>query len=473
MSTDRQNQTVRTRFAPSPTGYLHLGGARTALYSWAFARHHKGQFILRVEDTDVERSTPEAVQAIMDGMAWLNLDYDEGPFFQMQRMDRYRAMIDKLLEKGDAYLCYCTQEELNQMREKQRENGQRIRYDGTWRPEAGKELPAPPADVKPVVRFKNPLTGAVSWDDLVKGPISINNEEMDDLIIARQDGTPTYNFCVVVDDWEMKITHVIRGDDHINNTPRQINILKALGGEQPIYGHIPMILGPDGEKLSKRHGAVSVVQYHEEGFLPDAMINYLARLGWSHGDDELFSREQLVEWFDSTNLSKSAAQFDPEKLKWVNAHYMKQAPKAMLLSDLQTRLEKDSVNTAEGPKLVDVLDVVLERASTLVQLRDEAALFYKVPSVNIEELKPMLEEAGVRAALADFNESLNNVDWNVEALNGLVKTTIKNHGLKMPKLAMPLRLMLTGITQTPSIDKVMNLLGKHTVQTRIAQGLQS
>ncbi|MDP3187800.1 glutamate--tRNA ligase, partial [Limnobacter sp.] len=350
MSTDHQNQTIRTRFAPSPTGYLHLGGARTALYSWAFARHHKGQFILRVEDTDVERSTPEAVQAIMDGMAWLNLDYDEGPFFQMQRMDRYRAMIDKLLEKGAAYLCYCTQEELNQMREKQRENGQRIRYDGTWRPEAGKVLPSPPTDVKPAVRFKNPLTGAVTWDDLVKGPISINNEEMDDLIIARQDGTPTYNFCVVVDDWEMKITHVIRGDDHINNTPRQINILKALGGEQPVYGHIPMILGPDGEKLSKRHGAVSVVQYHEEGFLPDAMINYLARLGWSHGDDELFSREQLVEWFDSTNLSKSAAQFDPEKLKWVNAHYMKQAPKELLLSDLQTRLEKDGVNAFEGPK---------------------------------------------------------------------------------------------------------------------------
>jgi len=473
MSTDHQNQTVRTRFAPSPTGYLHLGGARTALYSWAFARHHKGQFILRVEDTDVERSTPEAVQAIMDGMAWLNLDYDEGPFFQMQRMDRYRAMIDKLLEKGVAYLCYCTQEELNQMREKQRENGQRIRYDGTWRPEAGKVLPTPPADVKPVVRFKNPLSGAVTWDDLVKGPISINNEEMDDLIIARQDGTPTYNFCVVVDDWEMKITHVIRGDDHINNTPRQINILKALGGDQPIYGHIPMILGPDGEKLSKRHGAVSVVQYHEEGFLPDAMINYLARLGWSHGDDELFSREQLIEWFDSTNLSKSAAQFDPEKLKWVNAHYMKQAPKEVLLSDLQTRLEKEGVNAFEGPKLADVLDVVLERASTLVQLRDEAALFYKVPSVNVEELKPMLEEAGVSAALAEFNEGLNSVEWNVEALSGLVKTTIKNHGLKMPKLAMPLRLMLTGITQTPSIDKVMNLLGKHTVQTRIAQGLQS
>jgi glutamyl-tRNA synthetase len=470
MSTDSHTPTVRTRFAPSPTGYLHLGGARTALYSWAFARHHKGQFILRVEDTDVERSTPQAVQAIMDGMAWLNLDYDEGPFFQMQRMDRYRAMIDKLLEKGDAYLCYCTQDELNQMREKQRENGQRIRYDGTWRPEIGKALPTPPAGVKPVVRFKNPLSGAVTWDDLVKGPISINNEEMDDLIIARQDGTPTYNFCVVVDDWEMKITHVIRGDDHINNTPRQINILKALGGEQPIYGHIPMILGPDGEKLSKRHGAVSVVQYHEEGFLPDAMINYLARLGWSHGDDELFSREQLIQWFDSTNLSKSAAQFDPEKLKWVNAHYMKLAPKEMLLSDLQTRLEKAGVNAFEGPKLADVLDVVLERASTLVQLRDEAALFYTVPQVDPAALAEMMDET-VRAALSEFAQALENTEWTPESLNALVKNTIKAHGLKMPKLAMPLRLMLTGITQTPSIDKVMTLLGKQTVQTRIAQGL--
>ncbi len=470
MSTDSHTPTVRTRFAPSPTGYLHLGGARTALYSWAFARHNKGQFILRVEDTDVERSTPEAVQAIMDGMAWLNLDYDEGPFFQMQRMDRYRAMIDKLLEQGDAYHCYCTQEELNQMREKQRENGQRIRYDGTWRPEPGKVLPSPPAGIEPVVRFKNPLSGAVIWHDLVKGPISINNEELDDLILARQDGTPTYNFCVVVDDWEMKITHVIRGDDHINNTPRQINILKALGGEQPIYGHIPMILGPDGEKLSKRHGAVSVIQYHEEGFLPDAMVNYLARLGWSHGDDEIFSREQLIEWFDSSSMSKSAAQFDPEKLAWVNAHYMKQAPKAQLLADLQTRLDKAGTSTAQGPALADVLDVVLERASTLVQLRDEAALFYTTPQVDPAALGDMLDDT-VRAALNEFAQALKNTDWTTDALNALVKSTIKAHGLKMPKLAMPLRLMLTGITQTPSIDKVMKLLGKQTVETRIAQGL--
>jgi glutamyl-tRNA synthetase len=472
MSANYPNQVIRTRFAPSPTGYLHLGGARTALYSWAFARHFQGQFILRVEDTDIERSTPQAVQAIMDGMAWLNLDYDEGPFFQMQRMDLYKVMIEKLLENGNAYFCYCTQEELDQMREKQRENGHRIRYDGRWRPDTGKTLPSHPVGVKPVVRFKNPLHGSVSWDDLVKGPISINNEEMDDLIISRQDGTPTYNFCVVVDDLEMGITHVIRGDDHINNTPRQINILKALGGQEPVYGHIPMILGPDGEKLSKRHGAVSVMQYHEDGFLPDAVINYLARLGWSHGDSELFSREQLIAWFDASNLSKSAAQFDPEKLKWVNSHYMKLASRDSLLSDLKSRLEKVGVNTAEGPKLCDVLDLVLERSSTLLELRDEAALFYHVPKYDVEALSSMLSELGVRAALVELNEGLCHLDWNIENLSTLIKSTIKNHSLKMPKLAMPMRLMLTGRMQTPSIDKVMYLLGKQVVQNRMMQGLE-
>ncbi|MDH4395395.1 MAG: glutamate--tRNA ligase [Limnobacter sp.] len=470
MSTSSKINTIRTRFAPSPTGYLHLGGARTALYSWAFARHNKGQFILRIEDTDVERSTPAAVQAIMDGMHWLNLDYDEGPFFQMQRMDRYGAMIDKMLADGNAYLCYSTPDELNQMREQQRLKGERIRYDGTWRPEAGKTLPAIPDGIKPVVRFKNPASGAVVWDDLVKGPISINNEELDDLIIARQDGTPTYNFCVVVDDWEMQITHVIRGDDHINNTPRQINILRALGGDQPVYGHIPMILGPDGEKLSKRHGAVSVVQYHEEGFLPEAMINYLARLGWSHGDDELFSRDQLVEWFDSSNMSKSAAQFDPEKLKWVNAHYMKQADKGMLLADLTERMAKAGYSTEGGPALADVLDVVLERASTLVELRDEANLFYKEVSAPAEELQAMLDDT-VIAALKDFSSRLDSIELNVEAVGALVKDVLKAHNLKMPKLAMPVRLLLTGIKQTPSIDKVIVLLGKAKVQQRISAGL--
>lgn len=472
MSSTNQTRPIRTRFAPSPTGYLHLGGARTALYSWAFARHHKGQFILRIEDTDVERSTPEAVQAIMDGMHWLNLDYDEGPFFQMQRMDRYKAMIAKLLEQGDAYPCYCSPEELNQMREKQRENGLRIKYDGTWRPEGGKTLPAIPSGVNPVIRFKNPQSGAVQWDDLVKGPISINNEELDDLIIARADGTPTYNFCVVVDDLEMEISHVIRGDDHINNTPRQINILRALGGTQPIYGHIPMILGPDGEKLSKRHGAVSVIQYHEMGFLPDAMVNYLSRLGWSHGDDELFSREQLIDWFDSSNLSKSAAQFDPEKLAWINAHYMKQAPQALLLQETQTRLQAIGISTQQGPELPRVLDVVLERASTLVQLRDEAALFYKAPLIDKNELIPLLDDT-TRHALKELAQQLETIEWTVEAISAQIKAALKTHGLKMPKLAMPLRVMLTGITQTPSIDKVIALLGKDTVQTRIEQGLQA
>ena len=472
MSSNHQNRTIRTRFAPSPTGYLHLGGARTALYSWAFAKHHKGQFILRIEDTDVERSTPEAVQAIMDGMHWLNLDYDEGPFFQMQRMDKYKAMISKLLEQGDAYYCYCSPEELHQMREKQREKGLRIKYDGTWRPTLGRTLPPIPNRVNPVVRFKNPQTGAVQWNDLVKGPISINNEELDDLIIARADGTPTYNFCVVVDDLEMEISHVIRGDDHINNTPRQINILQALGGEQPIYGHLPMILGSDGEKLSKRHGAVSVIQYHEMGFLPEAMVNYLARLGWSHGDDEIFNRDQLTEWFDSNNLSKSAAQFDPEKLAWINAHYMKQAPKEHLLQETKQRLNSIGLSINEGPALSAVLDLVLERSATLVQLRDEAALFYREPHINTAELHPLLDEH-VRTALQELANAIENTEWNTESINAQIKSTLKTHNLKMPKLAMPLRIMLTGITHTPSIDKVMTLLGKNTVQTRIAQGLNA
>lgn len=471
-----QESTIRTRFAPSPTGYLHLGGARTALYSWAFARHNQGQFILRVEDTDLERSTPEAVQAILDGMNWLGLACDEGPIFQTHRFNRYKAMLQTLLDQQLAYYCYCTQSELNQMREKQRKNNEKIRYDGTWRPEPGKTLPPIPNDIKPVIRFKNPKTGAVQWHDLVKGPITINNEELDDLIIARQDGTPTYNFCVVVDDLDMQISHVIRGDDHINNTPRQINILQALGGKLPVYGHIPMILGPDGEKLSKRHGAVSVIHYHEEGFLPEAMINYLARLGWGHGDDELFTREQLVEWFDSSNLSKSAAQFDPEKLKWVNAHYMKKADPKRLLSDLQTRLEKAGFDLGNGPELAKVLELVLERASTLVELRDEAALFYRQPVLEpaaLEELKQMLSDNTVRQAILDFQVGLKALpSWQVEHISGLLKQTFKAHGLKMPKLAMPLRLLITGIKQTPSIDKVILLIGSEHVNQRLTDGLK-
>ncbi|MEZ0316723.1 MAG: glutamate--tRNA ligase, partial [Methylophilaceae bacterium] len=314
--------TVRTRFAPSPTGFLHIGGARTALFSWAYARKHRGSFILRIEDTDVARSTPEAVQAILDGMNWLGLDWDEGPFYQMERMDRYKLVIQKMLDDGTAYHCYCSKEELEVLREQQMSQNLKPRYDGRWRPEEGKVLADIPQGIPPVVRFKNPKTGAVAWDDLVKGHISISNEELDDLIIARADGTPTYNFCVVVDDWEMGITQVIRGDDHVNNTPRQINMLKALGANIPQYAHLSMILGDDGQKLSKRHGAVSVMQYDDEGYLPEAVLNYLARLGWSHGDEEVFSMQQFCEWFDLDHITPSAAQFNTEKLNWLNAHYI-------------------------------------------------------------------------------------------------------------------------------------------------------
>ena len=464
------NSAVRTRFAPSPTGYLHLGGARTALYSWAFARHHRGQFILRIEDTDLERSTPAAVQAIMDGMHWLNLDYDEGPFFQMQRMDRYREVIAQMLQAGTAYHCYCSPEEVEQMREHQRAQGLKPRYDGRWRPEAGKTLPSVPEGVKPVVRFKNPLDGDVSWNDLVKGTITISNTEMDDLIIARPDGTPTYNFCVVVDDWDMKISHVIRGDDHINNTPRQINILRALGGELPIYGHIPMILGPDGEKLSKRHGAVSVIQYDDEGYLPEAMINYLSRLGWSHGDDELFTREQLVEWFDADHLSKSAAQFNPEKLGWVNAHYMRQTPMTELVTDCEKRLKQLNLDPSNGAALSDVITLVLERANTLKALAEEAALFYRPLGDNHELLVPMMDSA-VLTALQSFASLACSTEWTKDNISALLKQVLKDHNLKMPKLAMPLRVLTTGQTQTPSIDAVMALMGQNEVLTRIQHGL--
>ncbi len=372
--TTSTSSAVRTRFAPSPTGYLHLGGARTALFSWAFARHHKGTFVLRIEDTDVERSTPEAVQAILDSMAWLDMQPDEGPFYQMQRMDRYREVVQQMLTDGTAYYCYSSPAEVEAMREKARAVGLKPRYDGTWRPEPGKTLPAAPADRKPVVRFKNPLDGATSWNDLIKGPISFDNSELDDLVIARPDGTPTYNFCVVVDDWDMRITHVIRGDDHVNNTPRQINILRALGAILPEYGHVPMILGPDGEKLSKRHGAVNVMEYDNEGYLPEAMVNYLARLGWSHGNDEIFTREQLVGWFDTRNLSKSAAQWDPKKLNWVNAHYIKNSDDADLAERVAPRIRQQHGNP-QAVDLTAVMSLLKDRAETLNQLADGAMLF--------------------------------------------------------------------------------------------------
>ena len=458
--------TVRTRFAPSPTGFLHLGGARTALYSWAYARHFGGQFILRIEDTDLERSTPEAVQAILDGMHWLGLDYDEGPFYQMKRMDRYREVILTMLEQGTAYLCYSSPEEVEAMRERMRAAGEKPRYDGTWRPEPGKELPPVPVGVKPVVRFKNPLDGEVTWNDVVKGTITIANKELDDLVIARPDGTPTYNFCVAVDDWDMKITHVLRGDDHVNNTPRQINILRALGAELPQYGHLPMILGADGEKLSKRHGAVSVMDYPARGYLPEAMLNYLARLGWSHGNDEIFSMEQFIEWFNLEHLTASAAQFNDEKLAWLNNHYIKQADNERLARLALPVLEREGARLNPRPELAAVVGLMKERANTVNELADAAMLFYREPHPDPALVAQHLTDA-VRPALAAFAERCKTVEWNKAALSALLKEVLAAHGLKMPQLAMPLRLALTGQLQTPAIDAVLELFGRDTVVSRV------
>lgn len=458
---------VRTRFAPSPTGFLHIGGARTALFSWAYARRHGGQFVLRIEDTDVARSTPEAVQVILDGMNWLDLDYDEGPFYQMQRMDRYKEVIQQMLADGSAYRCYMTPEELESIREAQRARGEKPRYDGRWRPEAGKSLPEVPAGVQPVVRFRNPLDGVVSWDDLVKGHIEISNAEMDDLIIARPDGTPTYNFCVVVDDWDMGITQVIRGDDHVNNTPRQINILKALGAPVPQYAHLSMILGDDGTKLSKRHGAVSVMQYEEEGFLKEAIINYLARLGWSHGDDEIFSREQFVEWFDLEHITPSAAQFNTEKLKWLNAHYIKLTEHAALAVDVRKRLEARGVSLEQGPDLASVVSLYRERVNTLVELADAVEPFYRAPQIS-EELAAQHLSPAAREALAALGTRLSSVAWEKAALSAAIKDTCTEKGLKMPQVAIPLRVKLLGVPQTPSIDAVLEVMGREGVLARLA-----
>ena len=459
---------VRTRFAPSPTGFLHLGGARTALFSWAFARHNAGTFILRIEDTDVERSTPEAVQAILDGMEWLGLTPDEGPFYQMQRMDRYREVIQRMLDEGSAYHCYSTPDEVEAMREKARAAGLKPRYDGSWRPEPGKVLPPPPAGRQPVVRFRNPQDGVTGWNDLVKGPITFDNTELDDLIIARPDGTPTYNFCVVVDDWDMRITHVIRGDDHVNNTPRQINILRALGAEPPVYGHVPMILGPDGEKLSKRHGAVSVMEYDKAGYLPEAMVNYLARLGWSHGNDELFTREQLVEWFDTRNLTKSAAQWDPKKLNWVNAHYIKHSSDA----ELARRVTPRVVELGGDPSATDlsaVMSLLKDRAENLNELAEGALLFCAPPQPAEASLMEQHVDEEARRLLADFAAQARELpEWTSDSIDALIKSLLATHNVKMPKLGIPLRLVVTGRKQTPAIGHVLAILGRERVLARLA-----
>lgn len=462
--------TVRTRFAPSPTGYLHIGGARTALFSWAYARKHGGTFILRIEDTDVERSTPEAVQAILDGMNWLGLNYDEGPYYQMQRMPRYREVIQQMLAQGMAYYCYTSPAELDAMREAQRARGEKPRYDGTWRPEPGKTRPPVPADVKPVVRFKNPTEGVVGWKDMVKGYIEFSNRELDDLVIARADGTPTYNFCVVVDDWDMGITQVIRGDDHVNNTPRQINILKALGATVPQYAHLSMILGDDGTKLSKRHGAVSVMQYDEDGYLPEAVINYLARLGWSHGDDEVFSVEQFCQWFDLDHITPSAAQFNTEKLNWLNNHYLKQTDNSLLADKVRPRLAARGIEVGATPDLAAIAGLYKERVATLNELTDAAEVFYIDLHPDAALLDAQLS-AEALPALRELAERFATVAWETAAISAAIKEVISAHGLKMPRLAMPLRVMLTGQTQTPSVDALVALFSREMVMQRIEKNL--
>ena len=473
--------TIRTRIAPSPTGFLHLGTARTALYCWAFAQHHKAlgvdaQFILRIEDTDEARSTQEAVDQIIEAMNWLEMSYDEGPFYQMKRMARYREVIAQMIAEGTAYHCYTQPAELDAMREAQKARGEKPRYDGRWRPESGKALPQPPEGIRPVVRFKNPQGGDVVWDDMVKGQISISNDELDDLIIARPVsdeaaasgetvGTPTYNFCVVVDDWDMRISHVIRGDDHVNNTPRQINILRALKAPLPIYGHVPMILGPDGEKLSKRHGAVSVTQYRDDGYLVEAMINYLARLGWSHGDDELFSRDQLTQWFDGKHLSKSPAQWDAAKLKWVNQHYMKTADDQRLSILVTEQLAKRSITP--DARLPAICALFKDRCETTQVLADWASTFYRQPERNDADFAQHVTEAA-KPVIQLLTTKLQNCEWNKAAIAAAMKETLAETGLKMPQLAMPARVLLMGKAQTPALDAVLELCGQKLSLERLA-----
>ena len=460
---------VRSRYAPSPTGNQHLGSARTALFAWAYARHCGGKFILRIEDTDVARSTPAAVQAVFDAMAWLGLDYDEGPFFQMQRMDRYREVIAGMLAAGQVYRCYMPGAELDALRAEQMARGEKPRYDGRWRPEnsAGR---TPPPDVAPVLRFRNPDAGVVAWDDGVKGRIEFANTELDDLVIARQDGTPTYNFCVVVDDIDMRITHVIRGDDHVNNTPRQINIFRALGADPPAYAHVPTVLGEDGAKLSKRHGAMNVMEYEAQGYLPEALVNFLARIGWGHGDEEIFTREQLVQWFDLPGISPAPSRFNADKLKWVNQEHMKRLPEAELGRRLKPFLARARLDPATGPDAGAVATLLRDRAATLVEMADAAHYFYAAPAVAPEKLAEHLT-AAVRPAVVDLQSEFAGIDWTREALMAALKAAAARHGLKPPQVMMALRMLVAGTTSTPAIDAVLVLLGRDATRARMAVGL--
>ena len=447
---------VRTRFAPSPTGFIHLGNIRSALYPWAFARAKGGDFVLRIEDTDLERSTQAAVDVILESMDWLGMKPDEGPYYQMQRMDRYKEVLARLQAAGHVYPCYMSKQELDALRASQEAAREKPRYDGTWRPEPGKTLPPVPEGVQPVLRFKNPKDGVVAWDDKVKGRIEISNAELDDLVIARPDGTPTYNFCVVVDDMDMGITHVIRGDDHVNNTPRQINIFRALGHEPPVYAHLPTVLNEQGEKMSKRNGAKAVTQYRDEGYLADAMINYLARLGWSHGDDEIFSREQFLAWFDLDHLGKSAAQFDEAKLRWVNAQHIKAMPDAELAPLVAGQLQKRGIAQTDE-RLPAICALFKDRCETTMALAGWARAYYADVQPPQQELDQFVTDA-IRPAIASLHDRLKAVsEWNAAAISAAVKQTLAEHGLKMPQLAMPVRVLVMGTHQTPSLDAVLAL----------------
>jgi len=448
---------VITRFAPSPTGYLHIGGARTALISWAFAKKHKGQFILRVEDTDLERSTPEAIEAIKDGMQWLGLKNDGPIYFQTQRFERYAEVINKMLKDGHAYYCYSSKEELDRIREESMKLGNKPKYDGKWRPENIKVLPDIPEKVNPVVRFKNPKEGSVTWIDLVKGKITINNEELDDFIIARSDGSPTYNFCVVIDDWDMKVSHVIRGDDHINNTPRQINVLAALDAPIPNYAHLSMILGDDSQKLSKRHGAVSVMTYKDDGYLPEAIKNYLARLGWSHGDDEIFDMTQLCDWFDFEHVTSSSAQFSKEKLDWVNNHYIKNKDISALTTLVKDVLTKNKLDNLDNKIIISAVDLFRERANNLNQLAENITFFFRAPEVKKELLEKYFDQNTFKL-LHLFFDDLDKHALSEESVNDYIKSFVKKNEIKFPLIAMPLRIILVGSDQSPNVGSIISIL---------------
>jgi glutamyl-tRNA synthetase len=458
--------TVRTRFAPSPTGYLHVGGARTALFSWLYARKHKGQFILRIEDTDLERSTQESVNAILEGMDWLGLDYDEGPFYQTKRFDRYKEVIQQLMDQGDAYYCYCSKEELEELREQQRAAKQKPRYDGRWRDRTD-SIPG----VEPVIRFKNPLEGSVIVKDVIRGDVEFQNSELDDLIIARADGSPTYNLTVVVDDMDMALTHVIRGDDHLNNSPRQINLYKALGAEPPTFAHVPMILGDDGARLSKRHGAVSVMSYRDQGFLPEALLNYLVRLGWSHGDQELFSIGEMIDLFDINDVNKSASSFNTDKLLWLNQQYIKESTPEHIAKHLAWHLEQQKIDTENGPELTKVIALQQDRAKTLVEMAENCAFFYKEALEYDEKAanKHLLKSADT---LKDMYQRLETIqEWLAEPIHSAIKCCAADLELGMGKIAQPIRVALTGNTVSPSIDITLELVGKERTLTAIERAL--